>query len=97
MNKAEVIEHLTELAKQAAECTHHPLHCVSIKLGKERRPRYSRMHIAGRRSPKGEILCRNSQGEWVVSVDAFDMLAWCMVQLKKLGVQVEIRTPDEKP
>ncbi len=90
MNKTEAIARLIEIMQHAGECAHHPLQRVAIKIKRARAPQGEHVYLAGRNSPKGNLLCRNSEGEWVVSFDAVDVTAWCVAQLKKLGVEVEI-------
>ncbi len=93
MTQQQAIQRLCDLAQAAATVLQEGGARVSLTLH-GRYPRGKAAHIAGRGSPRGEVVGWYHEGA-VVLVEALDLAAWCCAQLQMMGVEIELRASEE--
>lgn len=93
MTQQQAIQRLTHLLQAAATVSQEGGRYVSLTLY-GRQPRGKTAYIAGRGSPRGEVVGWYHEGA-VVLVEALDLAAWCCAQLQMMGVEVELRVSEE--
>lgn len=93
MTQQQAIQRLCDLAQAAATVLQEGGTRVSLTIH-GRYPRGRTAYIAGRGSPRGEVVGWYHEGA-VVVVDATDLAAWCCAQLVLRGVEVGARVSEE--
>lgn len=88
MSSTGSVQRLSDLLQAACRVHQEGGTRVSLTLHK-RQPRGRTAYLAGRGSPRGEVVSANQDGT-VVVVEALDLAAWCCAQLQMLGVKIDI-------